>query len=147
MPALEEWIALQARFAATRLLRAISATDLLMERTGFGQRVVPVPGSILASPVPAHYDPDPDYFFHWFRDSAIVIDALCVALAAGYADRSIVLRRLREFLEFTLSLRSLDGREFLRQSNLRAHVQPAFLQYVRPDAEIEALSGKAVLAD
>ena len=22
------------------------------------------------------YDPEPDYFFHWFRDSAVVVDAL-----------------------------------------------------------------------
>src|SRR5215472_61538 len=146
MPALEEWIALQARFAATSMLRAISATDLVLERTGFGQRVVPVPGSVLASPVPAHYDPDPDYFFHWFRDAAIVIDALRVALAAGYADGSAV-ARFREFLQFCLSLHSLDGREFLAQGNFRAQGQPAFLQYVRPDAEIAALSGDAVQGD
>jgi glucoamylase len=146
-PELDDWIAAETRVATTRMLAAVSATHLVIERAGFGQRIVPRPGSILASPVPAHYDPDPDYFFHWFRDSAIVIDALRVALAAGYAERSIVLRRLSEFLGFTLSLRSLDGRESLQQSNFRAHVQPAFLEYVRPDAEIEALSGETVLAD
>jgi glucoamylase len=146
-PELDDWIAAEMRVATTRMLAAVSATHLVMERPGFGQRIVPQPGSILASPVPAHYDPDPDYFFHWFRDSAIVIDALRVTLAAGYADRSMVLRRLSEFLEFTLSLRSLDGRKFLEQSNFRAHVQPDFLQYLRTDAEIEALSGETVPAD
>src|SRR5215510_6010182 len=100
MSALEEWIAVQARIATTRMLRAISATDLVLERTGFGQRVVPVPGSVLASPVPAHYDPDPDYFFHWFRDAAIVIDALRVALLAGYTE-GFAVGRFREFLQFT----------------------------------------------
>jgi len=127
-------------------LRAISATDLVLERTGFGQRVVPVPGSVLASPVPAHYDPDPDYFFHWFRDAAIVMDALRVALAAGYADRSAV-NRFQEFVQFSLSLQALDGREFLRKSGLRARVQPAFLQYLRPDAELSSLSGQTILGD
>jgi glucoamylase len=146
MSALEEWIAVQARFAATRMLRAISATDLVLERTGFGQRVVPAPGSVLASPVPAHYDPDPDYFFHWFRDAAIVIDALRVALAAGYADRSAV-NRFPEFVQFSLSLQALDGRRFVRSSGLRARVQPGFLQYLRPEAELSALSGQAILAD
>src|SRR5215510_2084710 len=102
MSALEEWIAVQARIATTRMLQAISATDLVMERPGFGQRVIPQPGSVLASPVPAHYDPDPDYFFHWFRDSAIVIDALRVALFAGYTERSAV-SRFCEFLQFTRS--------------------------------------------
>jgi glucoamylase len=146
MPALEEWIAVQARSAATRMLRAISATDLVLERTGFGQRVVPVRGSVLASPVPAHYDPDPDYFFHWFRDAAIVIDALRVALAAGYAEHSAV-QRFPEFVQFSLSLQALDGGEFLRSSRLRARVQPEFLQYLRPDAELTALSGQAILGD
>ena len=88
MPGLAEWILAEARFATATMQRAISATQLIMERPGFGQRVVPRRGSVLASPVPAHYDPDPDYFFHWFRDSAIVIDALRVAVAAGYGSRA-----------------------------------------------------------
>src|SRR3974390_1583101 len=100
MPGLQEWIAAEARSATQRMLEAISATHLVMERPGFGQRVVPRPGSVLASPVPAHYDPDPDYFFHWFRDSAIVVDALRVAIAAGYTDHSAA-HPVREFVEFT----------------------------------------------
>ena len=76
MTALDDWIEKEARFAAGAMLRSVSATNLVKERPGFGQRVVPRPGSVLASPVPASYDPDPDYFFHWFRDSAIIIDAL-----------------------------------------------------------------------
>jgi glucoamylase len=146
LPALDAWIAAETRIATARMLAAISATDLITERPGFGQRVTPRPGSVLASPVPAHYDPDPDYFFHWFRDSAIVIDALRVALLAGYAERSAV-SQFREFVEFTRALQSLDGREFLRRNDFRVKVQPAFLQYLRPDPEIAALSGDAVLAD
>ena len=146
LPALDAWIAAEARVATARMLRAISATDLLTQRPGFGQRVIPRPGSVLASPVPAHYDPEPDYFFHWFRDSALVIDALRVALVAGYTERSAV-RHFHEFVQFTRSLQSLDGREFLRSGNFRAKVQPAFLKYVRADPEIAALSGEAVLAD
>jgi glucoamylase len=146
LPALDAWVAAEARIATARMLEAISATHRVMVRPGFGQRVIPGPGSVLASPVPAHYDPDPDYFFHWFRDSALVIDALRVALLARFAEPSAV-GLFREFLEFTRSLSSLDGREFLRQSNFRARVQPAFLQYVRPDAELAALSGEAVSAD
>ncbi|NBV94800.1 MAG: glucan 1,4-alpha-glucosidase, partial [Methylocystaceae bacterium] len=51
------------------MLRAISATQIIKDRPGFGQRIIPQLGSVLASPIPASYDPDPDYFFHWFRDS------------------------------------------------------------------------------
>jgi glucoamylase len=143
---LEDWIAAEARYAATRMSRAISATELVMERPGFGQRVIPRAGSVLASPVPGHYDPDPDYFFHWFRDAAIVADALRVAVAAGYSDRS-ALTRLREFLQFNTLLTSIDGRQFAGDGNFRAGVQPAFLEYLRPDAELAGICGRAVLGD
>ena len=146
MSALDEWIAAEARFATGAMLRAISATDLLMYRAGFGQRVVPRPGSVLASPVVAHYDPDPDYFFHWFRDSAIVIDALRVALSAGYAGTP-ALQRFREFVQFSRALHSLDGQEFLRRVDFRARVEPALRRFLRPDEEIAALRGDALLAD
>jgi glucoamylase len=146
MAALDEWINEEARHAAGAMLRAFSATHLVKDRPGFGQRIIPRPGSVLASPVLAAYDPDPDYFFHWFRDSAIVADALRVALAEGVVNGAAV-RRLREFVEFSRSLRALDGREFLRHNNFRAKIQPSFLQYVRPDAEIAAASGEAVLAE
>jgi glucoamylase len=144
--ALDDWIDNEARFAAGAMLRAISATDLIKDRPGFGQRVVPRPGSVLASPVLGAYDPDPDYFFHWFRDSAIVIDALWVAEAEGLDKRTAV-DRLREFVEFSRSVRSLDGRELLRHGRFREEIQPPFLQYVRPDAEIATVCGDAVLAE
>jgi glucoamylase len=147
LPPLTEWLAAETRIATAAMLGAISATHLRFDRPGFGQRVIPRPGSVLASPVAAHYDPDPDYFFHWFRDSAIVVDALRVALAKGYAGLEAV-SRFQEFVRFSLSLRELDGKEFLlRHAELRTRVKPDFLQYLRPDAEIAALSGEAVVAD
>jgi glucoamylase len=144
--ALEDSIEKEARFAARAMLRAISAVDLVKDRPGFGQRVVPRAGSVLASPVPAAYDPDPDYFFHWFRDSAIVIDALRVALEDGHVDATSV-ERLGEFVAFGRSLRGLDGPGLLADGRFRDEIQPSFLQYVRPDAEIAAVLGEAVLAE
>ncbi len=146
MTALDNWMDNEARFAAGAMLRAISAADLVKDRPGFGQRVIPRPGSVLASPVLAAYDPDPDYFFHWFRDSAIVIDALRAGSADGL-DRRTDVRRLWEFVEFSRSLRELNGREFLGDGRFREKVQPSFLQYVRPDDEIAAICGDAVLAE
>jgi glucoamylase len=144
--ALDAWIDEEARFAVGAMLRAFSATNLVKERPGFGQRVVPRPGSVLASPIPAAYDPDPDYFFHWFRDSAIIIDALRVAQTEGFEEQSAV-ERLREFVDFHQALRKLDGREFALRERFREKVQPSFLQYVRSDDEINAVFGDAVLAD
>jgi glucoamylase len=144
--ALDDWIEKETRFAAGAMLRSVSATNLVKERPGFAQRIVPYSGSVLASPVPAAYDPDPDYFFHWFRDSAIIIDALRVAQAEGLETRNAV-DRLREFVVFSRALRALDGREFLRQERFRKKVQPSFLQYVRPDEEIASVFGDSVLAE
>jgi glucoamylase len=144
--ALDDWIDKEAHFAVGAMLRAVSATNLVKERPGFGQRVVPRPGSVLASPIPAAYDPDPDYFFHWFRDSAIIIDALRVADLERLKTQ-VAVERLREFVDFNQALRKLDGRAFVHRGRFRERVQRSFLQYVRPDDEIAAVFGDAVLAD
>jgi glucoamylase len=143
---LDSWIESEARFAVAAMLRSVSATNLVKDRPGFGQRVAPRPGSVLASPVPASYDPDPDYFFHWFRDSAIIIDALRVAEAEGLEKRTSI-ERLREFVDFSRALRDLDGRKLLLDGRFRERVQPSFVQYMRPDAEIAAVFGGPVLAE
>lgn len=146
MVELDEWVDAEARYAAGAMLRAFSASHLVKERRGFGQRVIPRPGSVLASPVLAAYDPDPDYFFHWLRDSAIVVDALRVALAEGLVDGAAV-DRLREFVEFSRSLAALDGRRLLRLGEFREKIAPSLLHYLRPDAEIAAAHGPAVLSE
>jgi glucoamylase len=143
---LDRWIEDEARFAVGAMLRSVSATNLVKDRPGFGQRVAPRPGSVLASPVPASYDPDPDYFFHWFRDSAIIVDALRVAGAEGLEKRTAI-ERLRDFVDFSRALRALDGRKFVLDGRFRERVQPSFLQYMRPDAEIAAVFGGPVLAE
>jgi glucoamylase len=145
--ALDDWIERETRFAVGAMLRAVSATNLVKERPGFGQRVVPRSGSVLASPIPAAYDPDPDYFFHWFRDSAIIIDALRVAEAGGGLEKGIAVERLREFVDFSRSMRGLDGREIVRHTRFREKVQSSFLQYVRPDDELTTVFGDVVLAE
>ena len=129
MTALDDWIDDEARFAASAMLRAVSATNLIKERPGFGQRVVPARGSVLASPVPAAYDPDPDYFFHWFRDLAIIIDALRVAEVERLETQAAV-ERLREFVAFDLAVRKLDGREFVRRELFREKIS-ALLPAIR----------------
>jgi len=144
--ALDDWIDREARFAGGAMARAISATSIVKDRPGFGQRIVPLPGSVLASPVLAAYDPDPDYFFHWFRDSAIIVDALRVA-SIDPPEMHDAVERLREFVEFGRSLRELDGRRLLRGEDFRNRVQPSFAQYLRPDAEIAAVNGDATLAE
>jgi glucoamylase len=144
---LDDWTNKQAQFASAAILRAISATQIIKERPGFGQRLIPHLGSVLASPVPASYDPDPDYFFHWFRDSSLVIDALRVAFGQGLVDEKKALEKLREFVDFTRGLQNLNGQKFLQQHDYESSTQPTFLQYLRPKEEIARISNNSIFAE
>ncbi len=89
--------------------KSISAIAIVKERSSPRQTVRPVAGSIVASPVLAAYDPDPDYFFHWFRDAAIVIDAVRLLYEAGHLGAE-ALTHFADFVRFSLSLKALDAR-------------------------------------
>jgi len=142
---LEQWLGREYGQAATAMLRSVSAVDIEKERPGFGQRVRPVAGSIVASPVLASWDPDPDYFFHWFRDSAIVIDAVRLLYEAGHLGPE-ALTHFTDFVHFSLSLQALDGRALVESPHWRPRVTPEFVQYLRGD-DLLLVSGDAVYAD
>jgi glucoamylase len=141
-----EWTAEQCRFCATALLRATSATTLVKVRPALGQTIRPVRGSILASPEMAAYDPYPDYFFHWLRDSAIVADALREAIEAGLLEQAAI-EHLVDFAAFSLELCLRDGPSFLRGGGFPEAIEPSFLQHVRPRDEIAAVAGDKVLGE
>jgi glucoamylase len=142
---LEPWLGREYAQAAAAMLRSISASDIVKERPGFGQTMRPVSGSIVASPVCASWDPDPDYFYHWFRDSAIVIDAVRLLYEAGHLD-SLALTHFADFVRFSLSLKALDGRALAELPHWRLKVLPEFVQYLRGD-DLLLVSGEAVYAD
>lgn len=139
--ALDGWIARQAGVAGAALRRSISPTELVKTRPGFGQTLRAVRGAVIASPVLASWDPEPDYYFHWFRDAALVMDA------RRHLDDDESLSDLADFVRFTAALTALDGGVLAGDSDWRAHVAPAFVQYLRGDEELRALSGEAVWAD
>jgi len=146
MDALETWIAGEYRYAAGAMLKSISAVDVVKTRPGFGTTIRAARGSIIASPVLASYDPDPDYFFHWFRDSAVVIEALLLL----YRDGSIgseALAHFADFVRFGLSLRKLDGRTLAASSGWRQKAQPKFVQYLRDDDDLASAHGAAIVAE
>ncbi|HEX5049839.1 MAG TPA: glycoside hydrolase family 15 protein [Gammaproteobacteria bacterium] len=141
---LEQWLGREYGHAATAMLGSVSARNLVKQRPGFGQTVRPAAGSVVASPVLAAYDPDPDYFFHWFRDSAIVIDAVRLLYEAGRLGAEAV-THFGDFVRFSLALRSLDGRA-PAEPGWRAAVAPEFERFVRGD-DLLAVHGDAVYAD
>ncbi|WP_316978637.1 glycoside hydrolase family 15 protein [Shumkonia mesophila] len=142
-PDLAEWIAGQARLSADAMERAISATHLTRRRDAFGQAVTPAAGSVLASPEVADWDPEPDYFFHWIRDSAIVMRTVAdlMADAPDGGERRRWRRHFEDYVAFSLGLADLDGAAFLRESRHRESTREDYRRHLRPDAEIESLSG------
>lgn len=145
-PAFEAWLAAQLRHAAQQMLVSISPVAIVQQRPGFGQTVQAIPGAIVASPVLGAWDPAPDYFFHWFRDSAVVIDALRLLHADGQIGDA-ALQHLRDFTQFSLGLQQLDGRVLAAAPERRARVAPDFLQYLRDDEELALVHGDAVAAE
>lgn len=141
---LDVWIEAQSRLSAHGLMRSISC-GLTKTRPGFSQQVSARPGSVVASPVLAAYDPDPDYFFHWFRDSALVMDALRLIAADGL--RAGARQAFDDFVNFSLSLQDLAGESLVKSPGWRAAVAPNFQQYLRSDAELASVQGAHVAAD
>ncbi len=147
MSALDPWIEQQYRHAMAGMLPSLSAVTIVKQRPGFGQTVIPRKGSVVASPVLAAYDPDPDYFFHWFRDSAVVIDAVRLLRSDGSLGEAGALEYFRDFVEFSLSLLRVDGNALVAASAWRAGVQPDFEKFVRPDVELGPVHGGLVSAE
>jgi glucoamylase len=140
---LEDWIESQYHHSAHRMLRGISATDILKQRPGFGQTIQAHVGSVVASPILAAYDPDPDYFFHWYRDSAVVMDALRLLYARGtLGDEALQL--FEQFVNFSLGLDEVDGRTLVEQPQWRERVTPEFVQYLRQDADLAQVHGERI---
>ena len=146
MESLQTWLDREYRHAATAMLRSVSAVDIVKERPGFGQTMRPVKGSIIASPVPGAYDPDPDYFFHWFRDSAVVIDAIRLLYDDGMMGPEAI-THLTDFVRFSESLGTLDGRTLVSDRSWRSRVISDFEKYVREDTELGMVRGKLVVVD
>jgi glucoamylase len=138
-----DWIEAQYHHCAHQILRSISATDIIKQRPGFGLAVQASVGSVVASPVLASYDPEPDYFFHWYRDSSVVMDALRILYERGsLGDEALQL--FAQFVQFSLAADQLDGRARVAQPQWREGVQPDFVQYLREDADLALAHGERI---
>jgi glucoamylase len=145
MEPLDRWVERQYRHSAVAMMRSVSAVGIVKSRPGFAQTLRPQKGSIVASPVLAAYDPEPDYFFHWFRDSAVVIDALRILFQDGGVDGEFF-THFADFVRFSLALQDLDGR---RSSDppWRDAIAPDYRQFVRTEADLAAAHGEALLGE
>jgi len=143
---LEQWLERQYGRAAEAMLVSVSPVGIVKARPGFGHTIRPVKGAIVASPVLADWNPQPDYFFHWFRDSALVIDAVRLLFEAGDLGPQ-AREHFADFVKFSLSLRNLDGRKVIATLAWRENVAADFIRFLRRDDELEAVHGEAVVAE
>lgn len=141
MELLDHWIARQYQHSAASMLRSVSC-GIVKSRPGFAQLVRASQGSIVASPVLGSYDPEPDYFFHWYRDSAIVVDALRILDDDPHSGLD-TRQHVADFVRFSLSLRALDGRA-LSDGAWRGQVDENFRGYLRDATELSRVFGNAV---
>jgi glucoamylase len=146
MQSLADWIERQYRYAATAMLMSLSREDLVKSRPGFGQSIRARRGSIVASPVLGDWNPHPDYFFHWFRDSSVVLDALRMLFEAGHVGAEAI-GHVRDFVQFSLSLQKLEGRTLTAEPIWRTHVAMDFVRFLREEAELAAVQGEGVVAE
>lgn len=144
---LADWIAARRDGAIRSIRAAVSATGLVRQRPGFGWAVRPAPGSVLASPRFADWNPEPDYFHHWIRDAAVVMRVLPDILPhVGDEDRAWWLQAFRDHVRFSLAISDPD-RPPLAENPLRRSTRASHLEYLRPDVELQALRGAARLGE
>jgi glucoamylase len=93
---LEEWLAQQEDCAKALLAENISPPGAM-------------PGAIIASPSKAH----PDYYLHWVRDSAVVINYVIESYLStqGAAERRRMLRTIMDFVDFSQHVQGTAMRE------------------------------------
>lgn len=145
-PPLEVWGEEQARISSRKLAAAISATSLVKERPGFGQKIRPAKGSVLASPSLSLAEGEPDYFFHWLRDSAVVMEAARL-LALGGEDADTWRQRFFDMVGFAKQVAALNGEDFLAAGDFTQKVAPDYRRWLRKPEDIAAVKGEAVLSE
>lgn len=136
---LERWVDRQSAFAAASLARSLAPPGI-KRRPGFGQTIRPAAGSIVAAPGLVSSESEPDYFFHWHRDAALVVDALRTLWPADTG----VLIQFENYVAFNTQLELLDGRALIADADWRAGIEPAFARFVRPDDDLAGARGAAL---
>lgn len=138
---LQNWLDGQLVQSRRRMAACVSATHLTRARPDFFQTITPARGSIVAA-LTLGPNERPDYFFHWLRDSALVMAAF------------EVMRRMNalgdtpdpfpDFVRFSLGLNDLDGRALVRAGKLGRARDPELAKYVRRAEELEQVYGDRV---
>ena len=133
---LDAWIERRLPVSIARLLAAVSATGLAHQGPRVGQVMVPAPGSVLAAPGAG--PGEQNYFFHWLRDSAVVVRALLVLHRLGSLPAA-ARARFAEAIAFDGALQRLDGGRAVASEAWPPVLLPHLQGYLRPRGELAAV--------
>src|SRR5262245_910339 len=141
---LNDWADTQAQISAVKMAESVSPTTLIKYRSAFGHSIRPAAGSVIAAIGSADNETEPDYFFHWLRDSAAVMDSALVLIGEGIAP-DLWRQHFADFVRFSLDLSHISGKRFVAESggyDARAERTPQqYRQFLRTDAELSEIEG------
>jgi glucoamylase len=124
---LEDWIKTQRKLSEERLLQNISPPDA-------------VRGTVIASPSRSN----PDYYFHWTRDAALVMNTV-VELHKTSPTSEIYLSKIEDYVELSLRQQSEPGSEGLGEPRYRIDGRADTLPWGRPQYDGPALRALTLL--
>jgi glucoamylase len=103
----------------------------------------PVPGIVVA----ALQKKDPDYYFHWVRDSALVMHTMAEAyeLQRPYASRALFERQFDDFLRLSRHLQTVPSKFGLGEPRYTVSGEVDTLPWSRPQFDGPALRALSVL--
>src|SRR5882672_5831731 len=135
---LPDWLAQQEQRSWQHMLENISPRE--PKRPG---EQPPLPGVVVG----ALQKKDPDYYFHWVRDSSLVMHAAAdaFALRRPYASRSLFERQFTDFLTLTRRLQALPSKYGLGEPRYTVTGELDSLPWSRPQFDGPALRVLAVV--
>ncbi len=142
---LEDWMRHELEAARRGMFACISATGLTKKRPAFGQTITPLPGSVVAAPIDKD-DKLPDYFFHWLRDSALVMDALGLLIDKALEPVAST-AYLHDFVGFSLALNRLSGSALVQAGGLGHTEDPKMRPFLRDATEMDAVEGDRLFGE
>ena len=132
------------RLAAAHRAAVVPDAPLRFEGDRFIQRIVPSAGSVLAAD---RGKPDePDYAFHWIRDSSLIMRAIATHLASDQARPAAALaERWLDYLRFSRSLQLLQPTVGPGEVRFNLDGSEDYLQWSRPQFDGPPLRALAML--
>lgn len=124
---LDLWIKTESLIAQEKLHQNISPTDAM-------------PGVVIASPSRQ----DPDYYFHWIRDSALVLDSLLTTAPKGVLD-SDLLKTIDDFISLSRRLQLTPSLTGLGEPRFNIDGTPFNGPWARPQNDGPALRALTLL--